>query len=272
MTTPQSGFAALNGTNVYYEMAGTGTPLVLVHAGICDSRMWDDQVARFAQHYQVVRYDLRGFGQTPLVDGAYAHHEDLRALMDYLGIPQAHVLGCSMGGTTVLDFALAYPDRVRTLIPVCCEPSGFVDTLEDPLPPGWDGFVAAHKAGDIPFMADYEVQLWVDGPQRTADQVDARVRERVLAMNLIALTNEHTGLGEREPLAPPAFDRLQEIKAPTLLMIGDLDQGSMVRAADVMATRIAGAQKAVVTGTAHLPNMEQPDRFNELVLNFLANH
>lgn len=272
MTIPQSGFAALNGTKFYYEIAGTGTPLVLVHAGICDSRMWDDQFAVFAQHYQVVRYDLRGFGKTALADGTYAHHEDLRTLLDYLGIAQAHLVGCSMGGTTALDFTLAYPNRVRTLLAVCCEPSGFVDTIEDPLPPGWDDFVAAHKAGDMTFMADYEVRLWVDGPQRTPEQVAASIRERVRAMDLIALTNEHTGLGERQPLEPPAFARLHEIHVPTLLVIGDLDQGSMVRAADVMATQIAGAQKVVMPGTAHLPNMEQPARFNELVLNFLAHH
>lgn len=269
MTTVQSGFADLNGTTFYYEVAGTGQPLVLVHAGICDARMWDEQFACFAQHYRVVRYDMRGFGQTALVEGDYAHHQDLCALLDHLGIEQTAILGCSLGGTTAIDFALSYPNRMRALIPVCCEPSGFADPVEDPLPEGWDDFIAAHKAGDLAYMAEYEVRLWVDGPHRTPAQVEAAVRDQVRAMNLIALTNEATGLGTRHRLTPPAFGRLHEIQAPTLVIVGDLDQGSMVRAADVMATQIAGAQKRVIAGTAHLPNLEQPQRFNELVLDFL---
>lgn len=270
MTTPQSTFAHLNGTAFYYEIAGAGHPLVLLHAGICDSRMWDEQFALFAQQYQVVRYDLRGFGQTAPVDGLYAHHTDLCALLDHLGIAQAHLLGCSIGGTTIIDFALAYPERVASLIPVCCEPSGFQDPVEEPLPADWDEIVAAFKAGDFDRVSEYEVRLWVDGPLRMPDQVDAAIRDKVRGMNLIALRNEALGLGKRQPLDPPAFGRLHEIHAPTLLVVGDLDQGSMVRAAESMATQMAGAQKTVITGTAHLPNLEQPGRFNELVLNFLA--
>lgn len=270
MTTPKSGSVALNGTTFSYETAGAGHPLVLVHAGICDSRMWDEQFAAFAQQYRVVRYDLRGYGRTVPVAGPYAHHEDLRALLDHLGIEQAHLLGCSMGGTTIIDFALAYPDRVASLILVCCEPSGFQDPVEEPLPADWDEIVAAFKAGDFDRVSEYEVRLWVDGPVRTPDQVDAAIRDKVRAMNLIALRNEALGLGKRQPLDPPAFGRLHEIKSPTLLIVGDLDQGSMVRAAAYMAEQIGDIQEVVMSGTAHLPNLEQPDRFNELVLNFLA--
>ena len=107
----QSGFAELNGTKFYYEVMGIGEPLVLVHAGIADCSMWDEQCHVFSQQYQVIRYDMRGYGQTALVDGPYAHYEDLKSLLDFLGVQQAHVLGCSFGGTTALDFTLAYPGR-----------------------------------------------------------------------------------------------------------------------------------------------------------------
>lgn len=270
MTTPKTGSVALNGTTFFYETAGAGHPLVLVHAGICDSRMWDEQFAVFAQQYQVVRYDLRGYGRTVPVAGPYAHHEDLRALLDHLGVEQAHLLGCSMGGTTILDFALAYPDRVASLILVCCEPSGFQDPVEEPLPADWNDIVAAFKAGEFERVAEYEVCLWVDGPHRMPDQVDAVIRDKVRAMNLIALQHEASGVGARQPLDPPAFGRLHEIKSPTLLIVGDLDQGSMVRAAAYMAEQIGDSHEVVISGTAHLPNLEQPERFNELVLNFLA--
>lgn len=270
MTTPQIGFAALNGTKFYYEMAGAGAPLVLVHAGICDSRMWDDQFTVFAQRYQVVRYDLRGYGQTAPVEGVYAHHTDLCALLDYVNIRQAHLLGCSMGGATIIDFALTYPERVASLIPVCCEPSGFQDPVEEPLPADWNEIVAAFKAGELERVSAFEVRLWVDGPARTPTQVAAAIRDKVHGMNLIALSNEAKGLGQRQPFDPLAAERLNTLHAPTLLVVGDLDQGSMVRAAEYMATQIPNVQKQIISGTAHLPNMEQPTRFNELVLNFLS--
>ncbi|MEZ4726789.1 MAG: alpha/beta hydrolase [Caldilineaceae bacterium] len=125
MTTPQTGSVALNGTTFFYEAAGAGHPLVLVHAGICDSRMWDEQFSVFAQQYQVVRYDLRGYEQTPAVAGSFAHHHDLYALLTYLGIARTHLLGCSMGGSACLDFALAHPTMVDKLILVGSSPSGY---------------------------------------------------------------------------------------------------------------------------------------------------
>ncbi len=268
--THQTGFAAVNGAQIYYELVGRGAPLVLVHAGICDSRMWDAQVAAFASTYRVLRYDLRGYGQTASVDGPYAHHADLLALLDYLEIAQVALLGCSMGGTTVIDFALAYPDRVTALITVCCEPSGFADPVDEPLPPWWEAYRAAAQAGDLAQVNEYELQLWVDGLQRTSQQVDPAMREQVRLMNLIALRNEALGLGQAQPLDPPAAERLAEIQLPTLTIIGDLDYPSMIRAADQLASTIPSAQQAVLTGTAHLPNLEQPKQFNTLVLDFLA--
>ncbi len=128
----RNNMAELNGAQFYYEVAGAGPPLVLVHAGIADRNMWDEQWHVFAQHYQVIRYDRRGYGQTTLVDEPYAHYQDLYALLNFLGIKQAHMLGCSMGGTTALDFALAYPARVSSLIAVACRPEGYVFTSAPP--------------------------------------------------------------------------------------------------------------------------------------------
>ena len=141
----QTGFADLNGARFYYEVAGAGHPLVLLHAGICDSRMWDGQVAAFAQHYQVVRYDLRGFGQTASVDGSFAHHHDLLALLNHLGIEKTYLLGCSMGGSAALDFALEQPERVAALILVGSSPSGY--KANRPPPSQLDAVDAALNAG-----------------------------------------------------------------------------------------------------------------------------
>lgn len=270
MTPTQTGFATLNGTDFYYEIGGAGAPLVLVHAGICDSRMWDEQFATFAQHYQVVRYDLRGYGQTPAVAGPFAHHTDLYALLQYLGIGRAHLLGCSMGGSACLDFVLAYPDLVATLTLVGSSPSGY--RANRPLPAQLPAVDAALMRGDFAQAAELEVQIWVDGIGRTPDQLPPALRARVHAMNMIALQNEVLELGEPQPLDPPAVERLHELELPTLLLVGDLDQPRILDAIAFMAAHLPHAQQVVMPGTAHLPNLEQPARFNELVLNFLATH
>ena len=265
----QTGFADLNGARVYYEMAGAGHPLVLLHAGICDSRMWDAQVDAFAQHYQVVRYDLRGFGQTASVDGSFAHHHDLLALLNHLGIEKTYLLGCSMGGSAALDFALEQPERVAALILVGSSPSGY--KANRPPPTQLDAVDAAVNAGDFERASELEVQIWVDGPSRTPDQVPSSIRDRVRVMNTIALQNEVLDLGQVEPLDPPAVQRLEEFQSPTLVVVGDLDQPRILDSAEFLVTHLPAVREAVIPGTAHLPNMEQPERFNELVLNFLAN-
>jgi pimeloyl-ACP methyl ester carboxylesterase len=274
--TPQSNFIELNGAEFYYETAGAGPALVLIHAGICDSRMWDDQIAPLAARFQVIRYDMRGYGQTDPVDGPYAHYEDLRALLDHLSIEQAHLIGCSMGGTTALDFAVAYPDRVLSLTTVCSEPGGYEDLdengeeIEEATPENWDQIVEAFKLGAYESVAEWETRFWVVGPERQADAVDRALQHKVYEMNLIALRNEALELGDNQPLDPPAADRLDEVQAPTLVIIGAVDQPVMRRAADYMATQITGAQKVVIPDTAHLPSMEEPATFNQIVMDFLT--
>src|SRR4051812_9978431 len=98
LSPSSTGFAAVNGVQIYYEIAGSGHPLVLVHAGIADRRMWDAQFPVFAQHYRVIRYDMRGFGKTAMVAGSFAHHDDLHGLLTFLGVERAYLLGCSKGG------------------------------------------------------------------------------------------------------------------------------------------------------------------------------
>jgi len=270
MITPQSGFAALNGTAFYYEIAGAGSPLVLVHAGICDSRMWDAQFAFFAQHYRVIRYDLRGYGQTAAMDGPFAHHHDLYSLLKHLGIARTHLLGCSMGGSACLDFALAYPDMVDRLILVGSAPGGYQTKRPRPAPIA--AVDAALERGDFATAAELETQIWVDGIGRTPDQVAPAIRDLVRAMNMIALQNEVLALGQPQPLDPPAAQRLAEVQAPTLLLVGDLDQPRTLDAIEFMAERLSNARKMVMTDTAHLPNLEQPEQFNAIMLDFLAHY
>jgi pimeloyl-ACP methyl ester carboxylesterase len=133
-----------------------------------------------------------------MVKGPYAHREDLRALLDSLGTEWAFLVGCSMGGGTIIDFALEHPGRVRALVLVGSAVSGFESG--DDSPEQWEELVAAEDAGDLGRVCELEVQIWVDGPYRGPDRVDPGVRDLVREMNLIALKNEASGLGDERPL------------------------------------------------------------------------
>jgi len=258
----------VNGASFYYEVMGDGEPLVLVHAGIADGRMWGGQFEAFAGRYRVVRYDMRGFGRTVVTSGGtYSHHEDLRCLLDYLGIEQARFVGCSMGGKTVIDFALEFPERTRALVLVGPAVGGFEPDVDPP--EEWDELVAADEAGDFERVSELEVREWVDGPYRGTDHVDPAVRDLVREMNLIALKNEAAGCGDEQPLQPPAANRLTETQVPALVLVGDRDRPEIVATADLLEERLPNVQKVVMPGTAHLPSMERPEEFNRIVLEFL---
>ena len=263
---PDAGFAEVNGARLYYEAVGAGHPLVLLHAGIADGRMWDDQVAAFAERYRVVRYDARGFGRSGAASGSFSPRADLAALFAALGIERARLVGLSMGGALAIDVALEYPELVSALVLAAARPGGLAPSKA--LRDGWAAVDNAFAAGDVAGAVELELRMWVDGPGRTPAQVDPSVRERVREMDaaLLALPDE----GEPEPLDPPAVERLDEIAVPTLVIVGDADQPDVLAGTDVLVEGIPGARKAVIPNTAHVPNMERPAEFNRLVLDFLA--
>lgn len=265
-------FAEVNGAWLYYEVAGSGHPVVLVHAGIADHRMWDDQFALFAQHYQVIRYDQRGFGQSTVPAGPFAFHDDLYLLLRQLDITRTSLIGVSLGGATAINLALAHPEMVKSLLVVGSGLGG----LEWP-PPSPEELALfsqveeAGEAGDFATANEVEVHIWVDGPHRKPETVNPGVRERVREMNLQTFTrHEENEQAQPQELEPPASERLGEIQAPALVMIGDQDVSSVQAIADRLAASIPGARKVVLPNTAHVPNMEQPEAFNQIVFDFLA--
>lgn len=270
--TTISGSVHVNGADFHYDLAGPASrpPLVLLHAGICDRRMWDDQLPALAAHYRVLRYDLRGFGQTGPAVGPYSHAADLAGVLDALGLERAALIGCSKGGSTALDFALLHPERVSALVLVCSSPSGYRPDPPVPEPPQVPALVAAFDAGDLARCAELEVQIWVDGPTRAPGQVPAALRDKVRVMDLLALQHEVAGSGQEQKAAPPAAGRLAEVRAATLVIIGDLDAPISLSSGAALAAGIPAAQRVVIEGTAHLPNLEQPALFNQVVLDFLA--
>ncbi len=259
------GTAELNGTTFHYEMAGIGPPVVLIHAGIADSRMWESQFAPLSQWFRVVRYDMRGFGLTPPAEGTYSHRDDLAALMRHLGIERASLVGCSQGSKTALDFALAHPEQVERLVLTSPSVSGL--PYDGPRPPQAEELDAADAAGDPARVNELEIQIWIDGPYRSPDDVDAGLRALVFDMNAIALANE--GIGEEAPPSHPAAGRVGEVNAPILVIDGGLDTPRTRAAADWLAAELPDARRVVMSGLTHLPNMERPEEYNRLVVEFL---
>jgi pimeloyl-ACP methyl ester carboxylesterase len=208
---------------------------------------------------------VRGFGKSKSPTSYYSNHGDLRDLLDSLGIERADVLGLSMGGAIAIDFTLAYPNRVAALIPVAAGLSGYRATSNRALR---DELNAAYERGDKERAVELSLQVWTDGPNRTPDQVDPDVRERIRAMTV------HTfDLPDVEPwlqaLEPPAIGRLAEVQVPTLFVVGDQDVEDILKIGDLIVTQVPGAQRAVIPGTAHHLNLEQPVEFNRIVLDFL---
>lgn len=264
----REGFAEINDAQLYYEVRGSGEPLLLFHAGIADSRMWDDQFAVFARHYRVIRYDLRGFGRTELPPGLFSNVEDVRGLLDFLQVMRSHLVGISFGGLIALDFSLAHAERVKSLVLVAPSVSGQDERSEE-----FQRFVEEEEAllerGDLAAATELNLRMWVDGPYRTAAQVDLTVRERVREMQLHAFSMPEPDDVEVLNPSPSAIGRLVELRVPTLIVVGDMDLPEKLAMAERLAAEIPGAKQQIISGVAHMVNMEKPAEFNRIVLDFL---
>lgn len=260
----EEGFAPVDGCHLSYEVRGEGSALLLIHAGLWDSRIWDQQMESFARAHTVIRFDLPGFGRSEFPDRPFSIRRQIAELMNLLGISTASVLGCSIGGQIALDFALEHPGLVDRLVLAASAMSGD-DTPDDPeslklLERAEEAF----KAGDLERMVDLQLQVWT--PLRTDPDVDRRIRE-------VALDNRRVdtldwSLSQR--LDPPAAERLGEVRIPTLVILGERDAPVIAAIGEKLANGISGAKKVVIQDADHLPNMRNPEEFNRVVLDFLA--
>jgi 3-oxoadipate enol-lactonase len=265
----QEGFAEVNGTHLYYEVAGTGYPLALIHGFAGDTTYWDDQFGAFAQHYKVIRYDRRGFGRSANpTEEKYSHFDDLKALLEHLGISQAHILGHSDGCGIAVDFALAYPEMTCSLLPVSGGPSGFAwpQELSDEVDQVFSA--ARENAQKSGAKAGNETLLQVPIVKASLENPDVVPR-------LVQLLLDYPGWHwfNQDPaveLNPPAVERLDQIKVPTCIIVGENEYEGNLLGTEFLHQHIANAQRIIIAGAGHLVNMEAPRQFNEIVLNFLA--
>ncbi|HVG34853.1 MAG TPA: alpha/beta hydrolase [Pyrinomonadaceae bacterium] len=258
-----SGLAEVNGTKLYYETAGQGRAVVLIHGGLVDSRLWDDQFRDFAKHYRVIRYDLRGFGKSEFPTTAFSHVEDLYALLKFLKVSRASLVGLSLGGMIATDFTLEHPEMVDALV---LTSSG----LRGDTSPRNERTVAVYKAAEQEGM-ERAIELWMEHPffatGRNNRAYTQKVR-RMLADNFKYWGPTPQPINLTWP-KQPSIERLSAIKAPTLIIVGDLDAPNILRIAETLRTKITGAKKVSMSGTSHHLNMEKPREYNRIVRDFL---
>lgn len=243
--------------------------MLLLHAGIADSRMWEPQVAPLeAAGHHVLTPDLRGFGRRPASTEPFSHARDAEALLD----GPTMVVGCSLGGRVALELALLQPALVDRLVVIAPGLSGW--EWSDAVRTGWAEEEAAYEQGDLEGAAEASVRMWVDGPRRSPDQVDPGLRQLARNMVLRSYVLEQETVGgsaDEEPaLDPPVHERLAEIACPTLVLVGDEDVDDLRAIAKHVAASIPDAKLVELPGTAHLPSLERPDEVNRLLLAFLA--
>jgi pimeloyl-ACP methyl ester carboxylesterase len=254
---------------LYAEVAGEGPEIVLFHEGICDSRMWDPQWEAFTRSHRVLRFDFRGYGRTPLSRGKHSAAQDVIDLLDEYGFERAGLVGVSLGGRVALEVALAQPNRVSALVLVGSGLPGH--DWSDEMKASWEEEEAEFNKGDLDAAVEVTLRTWVDGPRRKPEDVDPEVRARVGEMQRRALElyQEVGDDAEEELLVADVADRLGEIHAPTLVVVGAEDVPDIHAIADKLASEIPGARRATIEKTAHVPSMERPEEFEQLVLGFI---
>jgi 3-oxoadipate enol-lactonase len=264
----KSGYAPSDGAKIYFESAGAGPAVVFVHAGVSDRRMWDPQFDFFAGRFQVIRFDLRSFGKSAMVDLPYSNRGDLGNVLTFLGIEKAALIGCSMGGAAAIDFTIEHPERVSALMPVGSGVGGWYEVSDEQVR-YFTEYIQLVKDNEIERAREMEAVLWLDGPGRDPSRIDPSYRRRAREIHRDNFSTTRYEHPENE-LKPAAIARLGEIKCPTLVVVGDSDAPEIGKIGARLAKDIQGAKLVTIANAAHLPNLEHPEEFNAIAGEFLT--
>lgn len=247
---------------------GHGPPIVCLHAGVADRRIWTAPAKHLSEHHRIYAYDRRGYGDTTYTPETFSNVADLAAVIAATEADQVALIGNSLGGRIALDYTLDNLDRVSALVLIAPAISGA------PMPAGFSPRVeeldaateAADEAGDLDEVNRLEAQLWLDGPEGEEGRVGGEERALFLDMNGRALRAPDPGK-EIEP--PSAWTRLEDLTIPTLMMVGDRDLRFYRSEAETVVQRAANAKFMLLDDAAHLPMLERPSRFATTVQAFL---
>ena len=256
------GYAAVNGTRLYYELEGAGPTVVLIHGFSIDTRMWDEQMDLLTSHFQVLRYDMRGFGRSALPDNQpYDPCVDLFELLNFLGIENASIVGLSLGGWVAVDFTIAYPERVTSLVAADAAIMGY--EWQEGRPSVQPAEVAQSQG------IEHAKQFWMASPLFEAARRHPRVLRR-----LDEMVSDYSGwhwVNENPQILAdePAIYHLKDIDCATLVIVGEHDVYDFQQIAKILAAEIPNANLAVIADAGHMSNMENPQQFNAVLGQFL---
>lgn len=261
----------LDGCSLQYQTAGQGSPIVFIHAGVADLSMWAQQVEAFKDQHQVVTYDTRGYGQSFTEDVEFSNRQDLKNLLDSLGLKQVVLVGCSRGGSIAIDFTLEFPEHVRALVMVCAGVNGVDFSAFEPTEAEqqfWGQMEALEAAQDWEPLSHLEARYWLDGPNSPEHRADPDLRAYI-QQTMLKKYQQHQHSGKPIVLNPPAGQRLSEIRIPVLVMQGLHDESPTVFMADHLAQHLPNVRKVMFEDAAHVPNLEVPEQFNAALQEFL---
>ncbi|HEY6470500.1 MAG TPA: alpha/beta hydrolase [Candidatus Dormibacteraeota bacterium] len=241
--------------------------MVLVHSGVTDRRGWRDVAEKLnAGGRTVVTYDMRGFGDTPQAGEAFSHVNDLISLLDAQRLRHAVIVGSSLGGGVALDASLIAPERMSGLLLIAPAVSGApkAKTLDAHTQPLVRLLEAADTAGDLAEINRLEMRIWLDGPASLEGRVSGAARDLALAMNAAALRNAAPDRAGASGLN--AWERLDEVRLPTIVACGELDVPFMIERCGDLASRLPNASLRMLPGVAHLPYLEEPATVANLII------
>ncbi|MEQ1571957.1 MAG: alpha/beta hydrolase [Myxococcota bacterium] len=244
----------VDGAELEVEVRGEGAPVVCLHAGIADSRMWSLQDP--ARWGRMVTWDRRGFGRSRAGPAPWSPVADAVAVVDALGIERAVWMGCSMGGRLAIEVALAHPERVSALVLVAPAVSGapFDDGVDPAL---IERYEALEQGADPEALVAFETWFWLDGTASPVGRVDGPARALVEQMN-----RQRLSLSAGPPQWPDGAWQQLERLPPTVLAWGSADAPGLVRMFEAAALRVPRVERVVFDGAAHFPNLEDPRGFD----------
>lgn len=257
----------INEIGLNYELEGSGSTVVFINGLTMSVNGWYLQIPDFSKRHKVLRYDCRGQGNSDKPDGDYsqlAHARDLRDLMDNLNIQKAHVVGLSNGGMIAQHFAIEFPEKVGALVLV--DTCSYIDTMLDLIVRLW---IKAAQIGGSEFRYDVSTPF-IFSEDFIKKNMDALIQMKTVSSEInppSAIINLATGC-----LKHNTTDRLSEIKAPTLILVGEEDILIPIKYSELLNRGIKGSRLVVIKGSGHVPPIENPAEFNRTVLDFLREY
>ena len=241
-------------TDLWYDVTGEGDPIVLLHEGVVDSRIWDPFLP-YVSDFTSIRYDQRGYGRSPSWTGPYSPVDDVLSVLDAAEVEQAALVGTSRGGRIALQAALARPERVSALVLVASAVAGRPLNIEA-TPEQEAEWEAAEQRGDLAELAQIDLDFWA--PMGADEELRAMFVENAAASN-----------GDDPAEDDPSVDRLGEIAVPTLVVTGGRDLPALEEVGDLLAREIPGARRAVIQEADHMVQWRAPEELASLVREFL---